>query len=382
MADYLAFADEYGQPNLDTSKANVSTHYIVAAVIVNTQQRESHEAALEEVRKKHFQTGPMKSSSIGSNTRRRLRVLDDLRATGLHGRAVVVDKDLLHEDSGLRFQRPFRRFLNRQLYDELYNTFASLQLIADCVGKSDFMRKFRIWLEEYHQLNTLFSDSAMEWGVTKENVFLQAADIICGSLGHCFDRKKRSPPSQDVQDALTPWVQLREWPWRKTARATARNEPDGIVRAAAEQRANAFIGKHADTKNSALRHQVSCLRYLLFYLRHVDDTAYVHAPEIIASIQVPRAMTRRQFQTGVIAELRDAGILIASDSRGYKLPSTVEDVFRYLRWTNNQVEPMIARAKQMDEALRLASLGKVTLLDNDEFKYLRGPSPLENPTGR
>ena len=32
MAQVLAFADEYGQPNLDTSIGNVSTHYIVAAI--------------------------------------------------------------------------------------------------------------------------------------------------------------------------------------------------------------------------------------------------------------------------------------------------------------------------------------------------------------
>ena len=64
MADVLAFADEYGQPNLDTSIDNVSTHYIVAGVIVEHGKADAQRAALEAVRAKHFQTGAMKSANI------------------------------------------------------------------------------------------------------------------------------------------------------------------------------------------------------------------------------------------------------------------------------------------------------------------------------
>ena len=103
MDDMLAFADEYGQPNLDTNIDNVSTHYIVAAVIVERLKTDSLRSVLDAVRARHFQTGPMKSTNIGGNDKRRIRVLGDLQAAGIHGLALVVDKDLIHEDSGLRF---------------------------------------------------------------------------------------------------------------------------------------------------------------------------------------------------------------------------------------------------------------------------------------
>ena len=44
MTDVFAFADEYGDPKLDTDINNVSTHYIVAAVIVSDKV---HQAFME-----------------------------------------------------------------------------------------------------------------------------------------------------------------------------------------------------------------------------------------------------------------------------------------------------------------------------------------------
>ncbi|HUT14105.1 MAG TPA: DUF3800 domain-containing protein [Thermoguttaceae bacterium] len=374
MADVLAFADEYGQPNLDTSIDNVSTHYIVAGVIVEHGREDAQRAALDAVRGRHFQTGVMRSASIGSSDNRRLRILSDLCRAGVHALALIVDKDLIREDSGLRFQRPFRRFLNRKLYEELYNTFPSLHLTADRVGKSDFMIRFKAFLEETHHLNTLFSDSAMEWGVGREEVFLQAADVICGSLGRCFDRKKLSPRASEIKEAMTRWVQLRDGFWREATQAAAVGTADVFVSSVANQRAETFIERNRASKDEDVRRQLSCLKYLLFHKRHIDAEAYVHAPEIIGSTEVPRVMTKRQFQTHVIARLRDADVLIASDSRGYKVPSTMDDVLEYLRWTKKQVEPMVARAKRMAEAIQLASNNTLRLLEEDEFKYLRGPS--------
>lgn len=370
-----AFTDEYGDPNLDTGVENVSTHYIVSAVIVGHDHVETLRSNLDEIRSKHFQTGPMKSSSIGDNDARRLRLLADLRATDLHGIALVIDKDRIHKDSGLRFQRPFRQFLNEKLYDELFRTFSTLHLTADRVGKSNFMANFKAHLEKSHHLNNLFNRSAMEWGTAREDVLLQAADIVCGSLGRCFDRKKMSPRADEIHRALIPWIQIRDWPWpQPPAVATADTAHDDAVRTAALQRAHSFIDSHGDSSDSDVRNQVACLKYLVFYAQHISPEEYVHAPEMIGSTQVPRVMTLRQFQTRIIAKLRDADVLIASDSRGYKLPSTMRDVLSYLRWTKVQVEPMVRRAKRMTEAIQLASNDGVRLLEEDEFKFLRVPS--------
>lgn len=374
MGDVLAFADEYGQPNLDTRVENVSTHYIIAAVIVENDEARSLRTKLDAVRKKHFQTGAMRSKGIAGDDARRLRVLEEVKATGLHALALVVDKDLVHKDSALRFQKPFRRWLNRKLYDELYRTYPSLLLTADQVGRKEFMAQFKAFLDKSHVLNTLFNDSAMTWGNAKEDVLLQAADIVCGSLGRCFDRKKMSPRASEIRAAIKPWVQIRDWPWTQPERVEGSTVEDKAVARVAIQRARTFIDKFHATKDEDVRNQVSCLKYLLFYMLHVDPAAYAHAAEIINSIQVPREMMLREFQTRVVAKLRDADVLIASDARGYKIPSTMNDVLEYLRWTNRQVEPMVARAKRMAEAIQLGSNNTIRLLDEEEFHYLRGPS--------
>jgi hypothetical protein len=378
MREVLAFADESGQPNLNTSLGEVSTHYIISAVMVGADDLERCRSRVEAIRAKRFQKGAIRSQKVGDNDERRLKILTDLGSVGLHGLALIVDKDLIREDGPLRFQRSFRSFLNRKLYDELFGTFPTLELVADRVGKSDFMRNFKKYLDKRHFLDTLFNSSAMHWGAAKDDVLLQVADFVSGSFGRCFDRKKGSPMAQQILQLLVPWVQLREWPWQKPLQTAGVSDSDHVVRRVAHQRAQEFVGSHQKTRDEDRRNQVQCLKYLLFHSRHVDADSYVHAPEIISSIQIPRMMNVRQFQTRVIAKLRDAGVLIASNAKGYKLPSRLDDVREYLRWTNMQVEPMIRRARRMDEAIRLGSNNKLALLDEDEFKYLRGPALLEN----
>ena len=72
----LAFADEYGNNSFDFTKQG--THFIVASIIINEDEKESIEQGIEEVRKKYFQTGEIKSKKVADNHQRRLQILNDL----------------------------------------------------------------------------------------------------------------------------------------------------------------------------------------------------------------------------------------------------------------------------------------------------------------
>ena len=74
-----AFTDESGAFGWDIENPNVSTHFIITAIIVKESELESFTQQAEALRKKHFQTGEIKSNNIGSNHARRLRVLADLQ---------------------------------------------------------------------------------------------------------------------------------------------------------------------------------------------------------------------------------------------------------------------------------------------------------------
>lgn len=65
------FCDEFGAFGYNFDKENVSTHFLIVAVIVNDEDLNRVKEGAEAVRKKYFQTGEMKSSNVKNNHKRR-----------------------------------------------------------------------------------------------------------------------------------------------------------------------------------------------------------------------------------------------------------------------------------------------------------------------
>ena len=93
----IAFADEFGNNSFDFSKEGVSTHFIVASVIINANEIDTANAELEKIRQKFFQTGEMKSQKIATNHKRRETILQELTKLNFSIYAVVVDKNKLYD---------------------------------------------------------------------------------------------------------------------------------------------------------------------------------------------------------------------------------------------------------------------------------------------
>ena len=62
-----AFTDEYGAFGWDIDNPSVSTHFIITAVIVKESDLSVFTQKTDELRRKHFQTGEIKSSKVGKN---------------------------------------------------------------------------------------------------------------------------------------------------------------------------------------------------------------------------------------------------------------------------------------------------------------------------
>ena len=56
-----AYIDEFGSYGFEFSKDNVSTHFILTAIIVEDSKKDELEAKVEEIRKKYY---PERNSSI------------------------------------------------------------------------------------------------------------------------------------------------------------------------------------------------------------------------------------------------------------------------------------------------------------------------------
>ena len=70
MERVYAFTDEYGAFGWELNNPSVSTHFIITAIIVKKSDLASFTEKAEALRKKHFQTGEIKSSKIGKDHKR------------------------------------------------------------------------------------------------------------------------------------------------------------------------------------------------------------------------------------------------------------------------------------------------------------------------
>lgn len=87
-----AFTDEYGAFGWDIDNPSVSTHFIITAVIVKESDLSAFTQKTGELRRKHFQTGEIKSSKVGKNNDRRLQILSDLQDIPFNFFSVCIDK--------------------------------------------------------------------------------------------------------------------------------------------------------------------------------------------------------------------------------------------------------------------------------------------------
>ena len=96
-----AFIDEFGAFGYDFENPGCTTHFLIGAVIVDESNLLFVSERVENIRKKYFQQGEIKSSKIGRNHKRRVSILTELKQLPFHVFAFVCDKRKIYENSGI-----------------------------------------------------------------------------------------------------------------------------------------------------------------------------------------------------------------------------------------------------------------------------------------
>jgi hypothetical protein len=378
MHNYLAFLDEFGNASLDFTKPGTSTHFIVAALTLPKDKRDEAETQVEAVRKQFFQTGPIKSSVVGTDHKRRRQVLAALLAAPFQIFALVVDKRQLTGE-GLRYKGSFYKFLHGQADSELFRLFPNLELTTGQHGSREFMEGFVNYVHHHHIPN-LFNQASFGFVNDKDSVLIQAADFVAGTLARCYDETVMADDAsrREFTKLLAPkLVKLKYWPERfAPATVDARFDESQYNPMLADlglRLAGDFIQRNANSRVPVVTDQVACLNYLAFHFRHVNPTRYVSSRELIHNLAERRnnAPSLHYFQTHVIAPLRDAGVLIASSSKGYKLPASESDLLDFVNHSNTIIQPLLARINKCRDQVRMATGGAIDILDRPEYDKLR-----------
>lgn len=376
-----AFTDEYGAFGWEIQNPSVSTHFIITAIIVKESDLETFVQQAEALRKKHFQTGEIKSSKIGKDHKRRLRILADLQDMPFKVFTVCIDKKTCIENMnsrGLQYKQSFYKFMNNIVHRELRRAFERIVVVADEVGTNDYMQSFCRYVSNHQDLPNLFGDVQFSFQSSKSDVRIQIADLISGTLAYVYDTHKRSDDAPNYLKILEKKI-IRIEPYPKTFSnyilensAIAEDYDEDIAKLCFAQAAQ-FVEHYENDNEPEIKAQVIVLQYLLFRFMNNDTRGYISTHELkeqLVNTEVGR-LSDSTFRMRVIGKLRDKGVILASSQKGYKIPSKQSELYDFINHDAKIVLPMLARLKKCRDLVKLNTVGGLDLLDHPEYELLR-----------
>ena len=377
-----AYIDEYGAFGFKFEDPGCTASMILTAVLVDDKDVSDIEKAAEEISKKYFGDGEMKSKSIGKNHQRRMKIVNDIVKLPFKAYVFVIDKTKIFDNCGPRYKPTFYKFFNSKVYHELYTNFKDITIVADNVGGSEYIREFAAYVK--HNVVTqlsLFDDHNFLMNDSKDNYVIQIADIISGSLAYNFDAKKKL--KADGNDYLKllkdndKIVGIGEFPYSYDT-YIVENQPadenfDPEIAATCYRRAQSFIQRNENNMDEDVKMQIITLKYLLFRFANNKLRRFISTHELksnLASRGFGQIDTLK-FRTKVIGKLRDADVIISSNSKGYKIPATKAELYDYVNLEQSIIVPIINRLAKCRNLLYEGTEGRFDLFEREEYELLR-----------
>lgn len=376
-----AFVDETGNHDLEITKDGASNLFICVAVVVNDDQSKLVEERMREISRDEFSNSEVKSSGIGGNHNRRLKILNKIKDLSFGYYALVINKSEVERDSGLKYKPVFYKYLNLMLYNRLLGGGTNLHIVADAIGGRPFMDSFLPYLEQKGKPD-LFTDWDHKFVPSDLTPQVQLSDLIAGTLAWCFDSDKICEHSASFRELLKPnEIAVDSWPPKfRSLPETLPHEQDSElwddhIHNCSVKRASRFIDEHDDREDEDVRMQVAALRHLLFLREYEssDTPQNIISDQLILHLQQQGfpMLTRQQLSSSVIGPLRSAGIFISGGSDGYRLACNIADIRRYLIHDTNIIRPMLARLKVARTGILQDTSSRYDVLKTDDFSFLR-----------
>jgi hypothetical protein len=369
-----AFIDESGNEDLKGKVADTNSFYVLTAVVVNGIDYNSNFAIFEDTRKKYFQTGEMKSSSVGDNHKRRLKILADIINAEFGLYVSIIKKEYLFSP-GFQYPKIFIKYLHRRLYHNLFDDYPFVSIIADRIKSPKFMEEFKRYIDGHFEIFPLFGDRKFCFENSKDDVFLQASDFISGSI-----RKYWGCPESlsDVKQLLKQKIRfIRPFPeippdYTYDYEINDSNNYDVIIMDRAIKEANNFIRLNSSQDDEDNQEMLHVLQYMLTQNYLYDSEKWIPTHELMKSYREAFGKeVSEQRLRNIIGKLRNKGVLIVSrSSGGYKLPSAESDMYEYLNRQNTQIGPMLHRIKITREIVLRATNG-FDILEKKEYANLK-----------
>lgn len=384
MNKIVAYIDEYGAFGFQLDKPNVSTHFIITAIIVEESNVQELADKTNIIRQRYFQKGEIKSSKVGKNHVRRKLILDEITKLPFRIFTLVVDKKMIYPQSGLRYKTSFYKFLNNIIYSELSVNFKKIKIIADEIGSSDYMKSFYSYVKSKQKIiRTLFDDEISDdTDIVFENSkqsLVQISDFISGCLAYTYDEKKKlESEGYNYYSLLKSKInRIKIYPETSDsfdiADSAISSKYYAEIADICFRKAKLFIEQHKNSDDDIIKQQVITLNYLLFRFINNDMRHYIPTKELINNLIYAGydKLSMQTFRNKIIAKLRDNEVIISSSPNGYKIPSTEEELYDFVNHGKTIILPMLSRLRKCNDIIKMGTNGKIDLFDKAEYHSLK-----------
>lgn len=377
MQRIYAYTDEAGNYGFNFNQQDISTHFIVTSILIEEDKLKELEKGIDEIRKKYFQVGEIKSSSVGKNHNRRCIILEQLMKLDFKIFAVVVDKRELDIHSGLQFKKSFYKFINNLVHKELRAAFPTLTICADEIGTNDYMQSFVMYVKSKEEYPNLFQQREFYFEDSKQSVIVQLADFISGTLLFTYDEKKKQGAPNFIKIIKSKILLIENYPKNIDSYifdgGALSLKYDKKIADISLRRAQMFISKFNESGDTDIKIQLQVLKYLCFRFINNDARSYISTKEILNYLRksIGIELKVQYFRTRIIAKLRDQNVIISSSPKGYKLPSKQEELYDFINHGTTIIVPMLDRLKRCRDIVKFETIGELDLFDNSEYINLR-----------
>lgn len=361
------FVDEAGATDLPSIGDTAPDYYVICGVLLANYNLGKAKKTAAQIVRKHAGTGELKSKKIGSNITRRKKVLTDIVKSDFPFYCLVINKERIWKDSGLRWRPSFYKFLHQMFYSQIRRAFFGIQVMADQYGRSEFMESFRKYIKNRASLFDSFN-----FAPSREVPLLQIADILAGSLRRVFLNEDPA----DILDLLGyPSVPIEEWPpmssslfkeWNNRSRDT-----NQLVASLALKSVRNFVENKIGSTDARLGLQAETIRYLLSRFNQ-NPEEYVHRAELIEHLhqQTGIMLNEQVLSSTILAVARDEGVFLSSTDKGVKIPYCEQDITDWIDRVNSQIVPYLRRIEDARRDLLIASHNQYDIVDPKVYPEL------------
>ncbi|HHY15735.1 MAG TPA: hypothetical protein GX521_06640 [Firmicutes bacterium] len=337
--------------------------FVVSAVVVEPENQESLSAAVESISAAEPGGAELRADAAGHGAR--FRILRRLLALPFQVLYIVVNQSELYPD-GLAHWDSILGAVHKALFQLVLRSGSSLRLVFDEESSGQFLPGFQKYVESPG--GQLFSPYRFERENSGKCNLLQLSHFIAGTLLLADNRgapKHHTAYLNFLRDKI---VGRALFPG---SHEEYLSQASGITQWSI-QAALDYIREHAGTNVTEELNRVIVTDRLLLQLQ-LEPKKYLGTAVLRKLIRDTSGddYSDPQFRAQVIAPLRDAGLLISSSARGYKIPLTLEEVLSYSLHTVQMVYPMLGRLEKCRNAVLEATGGQCDILEQPEYEKIR-----------